>query len=289
MVGIEVAADVRHELGESVLWDDRTGELVWVNIHRREIWRRNATGSLIRHELPDRVGAIGLRQGPGYVVALAKGFGLFDPARSRYEPIAPIEIGLPNTRLNDGRCDRSGNFVCGGMSERGLSGKPSALYRFRADGTVETLLGDIMCANSTCFSPDGKTMYFADMPTGIIRAYCYGPDAPLGASRLFFDFAGRSGLPDGSIVDSEGFLWNAHWGAGRVTRHAPDGSVEREIVLPVTNPTCLAFGGADLRTLFISSATFQLSAETLAGEPLAGAILSIRVEVPGIPEPRFAC
>jgi L-arabinonolactonase len=289
MVTIEIAADVRHELGESILWDDRAGEIVWVNIHRREIWRQDAKrGALVRHELPDRVGAIGLRRGRGYVVALAKGFGVFDPSEGRYVPLAEVETDLANTRLNDGRCDRFGNFVCGGYNEGGQEAEPSALYRLRGDGRVEVLKKGIGCANSTCFSPDGRTLYFADMPTGRIDAFGYRPDGPLGPSKPFFDFAGRPGEPDGSTVDAEGFLWNAHWGAGRITRHAPDGRIDREIPLPVSNPTCLAFGGSDLRTLYVTSAAFHMSAAALANEPLAGSVLSLKVDVPGLPESRFA-
>jgi len=286
--GIEVAVAQRLELGESILWDDRKGALAWVNIHQGEIWERPSTGEVPRHELPDRVGAIGLRDGrAGFVVGLAKAFGTWTEAEG-FTPLAEVEPDLPHTRLNDGRCDRFSNFLCGGMNEGGPGSPLSALYRLRPDGHVERLLECVDCANSTCFSPDGGTLYFADMGTGRIMAYPYDPAGPLGQGRLFFDFAGRRGLPDGSTVDAEGFLWSTHWGDGRITRHAPDGRIDREIALPVTNPTSLAFGGPDLRTLYISTATFQLTEARLAAEPLAGAVLSLRVDVEGLPEPRFA-
>ena len=282
---VELAVDVRHELGESVLWDDRAGELVWVNIHAGEIWRHSERGGVIRHALPDRVGAIGLRRGRGYVVGLAKGFGFFDPTTGIHDPVAAVEADLPHTRLNDGRCDRAGNFLCGGIDEGGAA--TSGLYRFFPDGKVERLLAGVTCANSTCFSPDGGTLYFADMPQGRIRCYDYDPAAPLGPERPFCDFAGQRGLPDGSTVDAEGCLWSTHWGGGKIVRYAPDGAVLQEVALPVTNPTCLAFGGSDFRTLFITTARFQLSADQLKREPLAGAVLKMRTDVAGLPEPRF--
>lgn len=285
MTTVKVAVPQRLELGESILWDGRSGSLSWVDIHRGDLWQLSAEGTPRRTALPDRVGAIGLRAGKaGHVVGLAKGFGLIDPNGS-FTPLAAIEPDLRGTRLNDGRCDPFGNFLCGGMRETGETG--SALYRLRPDGRTDTLLTGIACANSTCFSPDGRFLYFADMPTGNIIRYSYDPDGPLGAGQLFFDFSGQPGLPDGSTVDSEGCLWSTHWGGGCVSRHAPDGRMIARIPLPVTNPTCLAFGGADLRTLFISTATFGLGAAQAEAEPLAGSILSLACDVPGLPEPRF--
>lgn len=284
---IELAVDVRHDLGESILWDDRAGELVWVNIHAGEIWRHSERRGLIRHALPDRVGAIGLRRGRGYVVGLAKGFGFFDQTTGIYVAVAEVETDLPHTRLNDGRCDPAGNFLCGGINEAGPGAAASGLYRFSSAGLVEQLLAGVTCANSTCFSPDGGTLYFADMPQGQIRRYDYDPAGPLGTERPFCDFAGQRGLPDGATVDAEGCLWSTHWGGSKIVRHAPDGTVLEEVALPVTNPTCLAFGGPDYRTLFITTARFQLSADQLKREPLAGAVLKMRTDVAGIAEPRF--
>ena len=285
---IELAVDVRQELGESVLWDDRSGELVWVNIHKGEIWRHSRKLGLVRHALPDRVGAIGLRETAGYVVGLAKGFGFFDPTTGHFDPVADVESDQPNTRLNDGRCDRFGNFICGGIKEGPPEAPKSAVYRLSPDGGVERLIDGVSCANSTCFSPDGLTLYFADMPKGEILAYDYEPKGPLKNQRQFCSFARQAGLPDGSTVDADGYLWSTHWGGGKIVRHAPDGWVDREIALPVSNPTCLAFGGADYRTLYITTAIFQLSPEQRAREPLAGAVLKIRMDVEGLPEPRFA-
>lgn len=284
---IEMAVDVRHELGESVVWDDRCGELVWVDIHRRALWRYNISGRLVGHRMPDRIGAVGLRQGTGYVVGLAKSFGLFDPFTGRYEAIAEVEAELPHTRLNDGRCDRHGNFLCGGINEGGAGKSDSGLYRLSRDGRVEMLMSGIRCANSTCVSPDGQTLYFSDMPTGEIVRFDYDGAGPLGAARPFHRLSGRQGLPDGSTVDAEGCLWNTHWGGGRIVRYSPVGEILLEIDLPVSNPTCLAFGDADYRTLYITTAFFQLTPEQRLREPLAGAVLKIRTEVEGLPEPHF--
>lgn len=284
---IEVVADCRNLLAESVLWDQQRGELVWVNIHDGEIWRRSvATGKTKIHTLPCRVGAVGLRSGGGLVVGIEKGFALFDPRTETLELVASIEQDLSSTRLNDGRCDRDGNFVCGGMNEAPGKGPGSAVYRLSPTGAIERLISDITCANSTCFSLDGKQMYFADMPKAEICVYDYNSSG-VSSSRRFCSFDDQLGLPDGSTIDAEGCLWNAQWGAGRVVRYTPDGQIEREIRLPVTNPTCVSFGGPDYRTLYITTATFGLDKQQLAREPLAGAVLAIRPSVQGVPEPMF--
>lgn len=280
---VEVALRRALELGESILWDDQAGRLSWVDIHKGHLWHMVPGGEPAVQPLPDRVGAIGLRDRGGHVVGLAKGFGLWDGV---FYPLAAVDEGQPHLRLNDGRCDRFGNFLCGGMDESG--GKGASLYRLRPSGAVEVLMRGIGCANATCFSPDGQTMYFSDMGTRRVMAYPYHPDKPLGAPRLMVDLAGRPGLPDGATVDAEGCLWLTHWGGSAVTRHAPDGHLVAELALPVSNPTCPCLGGPDLRTLYVTTATFQLEARTLAGEPLAGSVLAIEVDVPGLPEARFA-
>ncbi|KHQ50128.1 MULTISPECIES: SMP-30/gluconolactonase/LRE family protein [Mameliella] len=289
MNDLRLVADVKQELGESILWDDARNELVWVDIHKGAIWRLSLrTSKLRRHALPDRVGAIGLTRSGRYVVGLAGGFGFFDPENDTWIGSVDIESDKPATRLNDGRCDRYGNFICGGMRETDDTSVTSALYRFRPDGRVDTVLAPIGCANSTCFSPDGRVMYFSDMPTGKILAYDYDPDGAPGAHRIIADLSDQPGLADGSTVDAEGCIWNAQWGGGKLVRYTPDGQVEREIALPVTNPTCVGFGGEDLSTLFITSASFMLNEAQRASEPDAGSLFAVNVLVGGLPEPRFA-
>jgi L-arabinonolactonase len=287
---IELVVDCRNVLGESVVWDPEIGELVWVNVHDGEIWRYHSLDRTIRtHVLPERIGALGLCSGGGYVLALASGFARFDPAGDRLRRVADVEPDVPTTRLNDGRVDRQGRFICGGMDEAQDQQPASAVYRLDADGTVRRLIEGVHCANSMCFSIDGRTMYFTDMPTGRILAYSYDVDAGRPHSpRLFADCSDQPGLPDGSTVDAEGYLWNAQWGGGRLVRYAPDGIVDRVVPLPMTNPTCLAFGGDDLRTLYVTTARFGLTAEQLTREPTAGGLLALRPGVTGVPEPRFA-
>jgi len=150
---------------------------------------------------------------------------------------------------------------------------------------VTKLLPDIHIPNATCFSPDGKTAYFTDGVTGVIRKVSVDPATGL-PSGPWQDFVTVDApiAPDGAVVDSEGFLWNAQWNGGRVVRYAPNGKIDRTVKVPVTRVTCPAFGGKDLKTLYISSAREGLTADELAQQPTAGGVFAIEVDVPGLPE-----
>ncbi|MDR5734008.1 SMP-30/gluconolactonase/LRE family protein [Caballeronia sp. LZ025] len=282
----EVVLDCRNCLGESPVWDDISQTLHWTNIHAREIW----SWKLSEHEptvrtMPERIGAIGLRAGGGLVLALESGFATLDDASMQPALLATLPMPAPHTRLNDGRVSPDGRFVCGGMNEETPQLATAALHSLDADCRVRELLPAISCANSLCWSPDGRTMYFSDMPTRRIDAFDYA-DGEIANRRAFAKLA-TPGAPDGSIVDEEGFLWNAQWGGGKLVRYAPDGSVEREVALPVSNPTCMIFGGAQLDIMFITSAWFTLDDAARARESHAGSLFAWRPGVRGLPSSRF--
>lgn len=286
-----VMLECANNLGESILWDDRSERLYWVNTHERQIWSWSpwSGGAPRILELEKRIGAIGLRESGGLVAGLESGFALIDLQTGQTRKISSVEDELPTTRLNDGRVDPAGRFVCGGMDEADPQRGISALYCCRADHSVSRLMSGITCTNSLCWSPDGAILYFTDMPARRIEALDYDLISGRVANRrLFADLSGEPGWADGSIVDAEGFLWNAQWQGAKIVRYAPDGSVDREYVLPVSNPTCLAFGGPDYETLFVTTAKFGLSGEQLLGEPFAGHLFAFRPGVRGRPETRFA-
>lgn len=287
----QVVLDCRNNLGESVIWDDRTQRLWWVNIHQAQIW---SWAPLAGNEpevfqLDERVGAIALREKGGIAAALQSGFALFNPATSTVEKVADIEPHLSTTRLNDGRVDPAGRFVCGGMDESTPQRPLSAVYALEADGADRRIIEGVSCANSICWSPDGATLYFTDMPTRRIDAFDYDVASGTAANRrLFADLSREPGFADGSTVDAEGYLWNAQWGGRKVVRYAPDGKVDREIALPIDNPTCLTFGGPDLDILFITSAWFGIDEAARSEQVHAGSIFALRPGVRGRIESRFA-
>jgi L-arabinonolactonase len=165
-----------------------------------------------------------------------------------YNPIADVERDLSMTRLNDGRCDRNGRFLCGGMSEDPSAPACSNVYSLDPAGSVRTLINNVTCSNSICFSPTGSTMYFSDMPTGEIVAYDYDQGtAEVCNRRVVCDASSAPGLPDGSVVDADGCIWNARWGAGKVVRFTPTGKVDLTFEFPVTNVPLSDSAGRTLR------------------------------------------
>ena len=206
-------------------------------------------------------------------------------------PICSIEPDLPTTRLNDARCDRQGRFVFGTLNEAPDRAPIGSFYRLNTDLSVERLpLPGIAIPNSICFSPDGTRMYHCDTLANVILCCDYDPaTGAVGNQRLFADLGGAPGSPDGSTVDSEGFVWNAQWGGARVVRYAPDGRIDREIVLPVAQPSCPAFGGPALDRLYVTTAHENLTAEARLAQPSAGGLFAIDPDgVRGLPEVRFA-
>lgn len=219
-------------------------------------------------------------------MAFADGVELWSPDLHPQRRICDFEPGNPETRLNDGRTDREGRFVVGGMNE--VTGRPdSSVIRISADGAVQTILTGVSCANSTCFSPDGSLMYFADTPRRRIDAYAYDGDLP-GTAQPFADMQAEPGLPDGSCVDAEGGVWNAEWEGGQVVRFDAQGRLTHRVTLPEPKATCCAFGGQDLSTLFITTSRLMSTPEQIAAAPLSGSLFAVRPGFRGIADSPFA-
>jgi L-arabinonolactonase len=279
--------DARATLGEGAVWCDRDRVLWWVDIEAPALHRFDpATNADRAWPMPESIGCLALGRDHSVVVALASGLAWFDPETERLDHFLPIEASEPDTRLNDGRCDRQGRFWVGSMV-RGAAGARGRLYR--CDTTRATpMLAGIQVPNSISFSPDGDTLYFADTPTRSVRAFALDPaSGRLSGERDFAAIPPFDGLPDGATVDADGGLWVAHWDGGRISRFRPDGRLDRSIRLPVPRPTCCAFGGADLGTLFVTSARTGLDEKALSRAPLSGGVFSLRPGVSGLPEPRF--
>ena len=238
--------------------------------------------------MPERLCALALREKAGMVIALASGFAFFDPASGAIERLAAPEAHLPSNRMNDGKCDRRGRFWAGTMDDR-LTSPTASLYRLDPDLSCHRMEGGIGISNSLSWSPDNTTFYFADSLRKTIFAYDFDIDAgSIRNRRVFADCNDQEGTPDGSTIDAEGFLWNAHWDGWKLVRYAPDGRVDRIVPLPVQKPTSCMFGGPDLSTLYVTSAIWDLGAEALKGQPHAGGVFALDVGVRGLPEPRFA-
>lgn len=279
----ELFIDCRNELGEGPLWHPGRSELFWFNITGKTLNNADASGKVLNTwNFNEPVTAAAIIDNETLLIATASKLIRFSIANGTHELHMPLEADNPDTRSNDSRVNPAGGFWIGTMS---LIGDRTAgsVYQYRA-GKLEKLFGNIGIPNSTCFSPDGTLAYWADTPSGKIRKCAIDPQTgmPVGEWQDHIDTGG--GRPDGAVIDSEGYLWSARWGGGCVVRHAPDGSIDEIIDVPVSNITCPAFGGDDLKTLYLTTARQSLSPEQLEKEPQAGGIFSLQVDVPGLPE-----
>ena len=240
-----------------------------------------------RRALPEAIGSFCLHGPGGLLLALKSGIHTYDCDRESLTRVLQPEPTLPTNRLNDGKCDRQGRFWVGSMND-GDRIPSGTLYVIDRGWECRPTLRGLMIPNSLAWSPDGKRMYFSDTQTFRIFAYDY--DVENGAllnPQVFADLSGHQGRPDGSTVDADGCLWNAEANGSRVVRYTPDGRVDKTIALPVSSVTSCAFGGADLATLYITSARQRLSEAQLADQPLAGALFAAHVGTVGIPETPF--
>jgi sugar lactone lactonase YvrE len=282
------ALDIRAELGECPVWSAREQVLYWVDITGRSLNRYDpGTGDNVAFAMPADIGSFALLKTPGFLIALRSGIWLADGRGTLTRKIADAPYDPAFHRFNDGKCDRQGRFFVGSMNERRDAGT-AGLWRVGTDLKVSRVLGGVTVSNGLAWSPDGLTMYHADTSSLSVRAFAYDPaSGTLGDSRLFARWHAAADRPDGAAVDAAGNYWLALFRGGRVVQIAPSGSILSEFAVPAMCPTMCAFGGHDLRTLYVTTARRQRDAAELAALPYSGGIFSMRVEVPGLEEPCF--
>jgi sugar lactone lactonase YvrE len=277
-------------LGETPLWCETTQSLLWLDIDGGRLQRFHPASG--RHDAftfdARYAGSLALMRAPGRVlIGLDLGLHVFDLATGALTLLCQVEPAERDNRLNDGRCDAQGRLWVGTMDNQ-LHRPNGALYRVDPSGDLRHMLGDVIVSNTIAISPAQDRLYFSD--TRRYTTWAFDLDVAQGTlsgQRMFVDHTAQRMRPDGACVDAQGYLWNAIFAAGRVVRYTPQGQVDRIIELPVTNPTCVCLGGPAFKTLFITTARTFLGREQLRNEPLAGSVLAVEVEVPGLPEQRF--
>jgi len=283
----EVAIPAEASVGEGPVWSVAENALYWVDVPDGTVHRfEPGSGATRRWQLPSEVGCIALRAGGGAIAALRTGFALVDLDTGEVRHLEDPEADEPRTRFNDGKCDRRGRFWAGTMDldERAPLG---ALYRFTGPGHCHRVLSGIGLSNGLGWSPDDRTMYHTDSLTAVIMAYDYDIDSGTPRSPRPFAVDPQPAVPDGLAVDADGCVWSVKWDGWRVVRYTPGGRVDREVALPVGQPTSCTFGGADLDVLFVTSAREGLGQAALADQPLAGSVFAISAGVQGLPEPLY--
>ena len=289
-MNLRCVVDAKNELGETPLWCDTRQTVWWIDIESPKLQSYEpATGRYTAHAFDTTfLGSVALRADGSFLLALDLSLYTFEPATAALKLFAKVEDPATGNRLNDGRTDRQGRFWVGAM-DIGLVNPKGGLYRIGTDGAVDKMASGIKLPNSIGVSPDGRTLYCSDTRSYVLWAFDLDPlSGAVSNRRMLKDFTAHSDRPDGLCVDAEGFIWLAIFAGSRILRLAPTGEVDRVVDLPVTNATCMCLGGADLRTLYISTARKYLTPEQIDREPWAGALLAMDVEVPGLPEVRFA-
>ena len=282
--------EVNNTLGECVLWNDRQQKAWWTDIQESTLFQYDPIQrSLKSYALPERLGSFGFTEDDNTLIcAFASGFALYNPASTHIEWLARPDVHLSSSRFNDGRVDRQGRFWAGTMNENDpatVDARGSLYCLSRTE--CRRVFSDIGIPNSLCWSPDSSRFYFADSTTHTIQ--CFEFDPATGSTRQPRQFAQITppSAPDGSTIHAEGCLWNAQWSGSKIVRYDAAGAVLDELPLPVSQPTCVAFGGAQMNRLFVTSARAGLTAEQLAKEPHAGNLFIYHTPCSGLTESRF--
>ena len=271
------------DLGEGPLWHPKLEALFWfdINAFKMYCWKDS---ELKAWNFSEPVSAAGWIDKENLIIASASSLIKLSLTSDKRTVLVDLEADLPHTRSNDGRADPWGGFWIGTM---GLNAEKEAgsIYRFYK-GELEQLHQELTIPNSICFSPDKKFVYFAD--TRQEKIWRQDLDQkngwPINEPIIFIDLKAQGLHPDGSVCDSEGFLWNAQYGASRIARYSPEGWLERVENFPVSQVTCPAFGGKSFDTIFVTTASQTLSDEDLIAQPLAGKVFHFEVDAVGLAE-----
>lgn len=283
-------------LGEGLLWRD--GRWWWTDIEAATLWAwRPGEAAPLACRLPDRLGSFAHCRSGRVLLGLAKRLALATLGENlelgQLQTLAPVDAAESRTRINDGRTDRRGNFVFGTLNEdreRRPRSTIASFYQYSMHHGLRRLaLPAVAIANSICFSLDGRTMYFCDTLAQRIQQCDYDADSgQVDNLRLFTTMDRDDAWPDGSVIDAEGCLWNAQWGAGRVARYDPAGALMAVYTAPAAHTTCPAIGGEGMDALMLTTARSELKREALSLQPLSGSLFGLRLPAAlGVPDALF--
>ncbi len=286
MTPVQNILHARARLGEGPVWSAPSSRLYWVDIYNHRVhWLDLETQKAQFYDVGYTVGAIATTTANRLIMAQQHRLAFLDPQMGRIDPIRDIEADLPHNRFNDGKCDPAGRFWFGSMSSIGPQG---SLYRYDPDGTLHTLETGLTVSNGLGWSPDQRKFYLADSP--LRQIYVYDYDVATGAianRRVHVDLTAESFFPDGLTVDAEGCLWVAMWDGWCIQRFDPAGTFMEAVNMPVQRPTSCTFGGPDLKTLYITSASVGLSEAEIEQSFFSGDLFALHTETRGLPTSAF--
>ncbi|MEH6592895.1 MAG: SMP-30/gluconolactonase/LRE family protein [Halioglobus sp.] len=272
------------ELGEGVFWHEEEQAVYWVDIMQSNLYRLAVDGSTDYWHFPGQLSCVVPCSTGGLLATFEDGLSHLDLDTATVTLLAPLETELPDNRLNDGCSDTRGQFWFGSMdnNQRDPSG---SFYRMDRNGDVARVesFGQVCISNGPTFSADGQWVYFTDSVEKKVYRAPLQEDGRAGTPQLHLQFGEQDGFPDGMCTDTDGGLWICHFAGGRVTRFMADGEVDQVIEMPVPNITKCAFGGHDLRTLYITTAATSLNEEQREQYPLSGGLFAIKLPYTGTP------
>jgi D-xylonolactonase len=279
-------ASVGAVLGEGPAWDATRDCLWFVDIKQHRLYRFDAVSHALQWwQAPGQIGWALPAEDGTLVTGIQGGLYRFSPDAQSFRLITPVERSEPGNRLNDATTDADGAIWFGSMDDAEVQ-DTGCIYRY-ANGVLTTSgLAPVCITNGPALSPDGATLYHTDTLGRRIMASSLGADHMPRNTRVFATIEDGAGYPDGPTVDSEGCVWTGLFAGWAARRYAPDGTLLDTVKFPVANVTKLAFGGADLKTVYATTARKGLSEAELAAQPNAGDLFSFRVDVAGLPLPR---
>lgn len=286
-IGVSVLSDVACHLGEGPTYDPASGTLFWFDILDQKLHEmRWPDGGTISHDLPEMASAMAIVDERRQLLVTETGLHIRDAATGTLTLHLPIEAKNGATRSNDARVHPCGALWIGTMGKHAERGAGAIYWFFK--GELRRLYQQISIPNSICFSPDGRTAYFADTKEGVIQRVDCDADTglPLGEPRRFVEKPGGKGGFDGSIVDADGTLWNARWGAASLDAYSLEGERLRSIAMPARQVSCPAFVGPEAGRIAVTSAREGMDEAALQADPEAGRTFLADLPVRGRFEPR---
>lgn len=287
---IEHVLSVKNRLGETPIWAPEENALYWVDWGGKPTCSLDTgSGELTTYEVKPLVTALARRSSAGWVAVAQDGIYSWNPQNNEFDLMhGPAQPGRPEISFNDAAVDRQGRLLVGTVNLNDPFLPEGSLYRLDPDGTFEELDTGYATANGIGISPDGRTVYVADQRNYQIIALDYDPESGTTSNRrVFATLNEEEGMPDGLIVDSEGYIWNGHWAGWKITRYAPDGSIERQIEFPVQHVISFAFGGPNLDILYVTTASWDFTDADWEEQPLAGDLFQVKPGIKGLVEPAF--
>jgi sugar lactone lactonase YvrE len=276
----------RARLGEGPCWNQEEQLLYWIDIYNHRVHQfHSTTGTHQFFDVGEVVGCIAPAGKNRLIMAQRSRLAFLDTCNGTVTPILSVGENQPSTRFNDGKCDAAGRFWFGSMCTKGPNG---CLYRYDPDGSLHVLLTGLTISNGLGWSPDESTFYLSDSPLKTIYAFDF--DAKSGSisnRRVFVDLTAESFYPDGLTVDREGCVWSAMWDGWCVIRFDPSGKEIMRVTMPVVRPTSCTFGGEDMTTLYITTASVGLSEEEIQKSFYSGDLFSLQTSTSGLPNHHF--